>query len=85
MTEEVYYPESIFDGLSFVGGLVSLILSAFTLVVDRINKKQFDKKVVKFMLSKQADYEHEEGPAKMKQTKIMSHNIQDDHDESLIL
>ena len=52
MIEEVFYPETIFDGLSYIGGLVSTVLGVFALVLDRLNKKQFDKKLLRFMRSK---------------------------------
>ena len=63
MTEELYYPETIFDGLSFIGGLLSIIMGVFSFALDKLNKRQFDKKVLKFMLSKKAEHEIEDGPA----------------------
>jgi len=52
MVEETHCPVSIFEGLAFVGGLMSMIKALSSIIMLRVNKRQFDKKVNKFMVSK---------------------------------
>jgi len=37
MLEETYAPVSIFEGLSFIGGIFSLIYAAADYIMDKVN------------------------------------------------
>ena len=53
MLEEKYSPVSLTEGLAFIGGLISILKVTASMIMYRVNKTQFNKKVDKFMHAKQ--------------------------------
>ena len=56
MTNYVQYPESIAAGLAQFGGMLAA-LRGLMIVMHWINRRQFEKKVTKFMLKEKAHVE----------------------------
>jgi len=56
MTENIQSPKSIAAGLSEFGGILA-VFKALMMVMNWINKRQFEKKVTKFMQKEKAHAE----------------------------
>jgi hypothetical protein len=56
MTEHVQFPKSILSGVSKFGGILAVI-NVVTMVMQWINRRQFEKKVTKFMQKEKAKAE----------------------------
>jgi hypothetical protein len=56
MTEQVQFPKTILAGVSEFGGILAVI-KVVTMVMQWINRRQFEKKVTKFMQKEKAKAE----------------------------
>jgi hypothetical protein len=56
MTEYVQFPKTIFAGVSEFGGILAVI-KVVTMLMHWINRRQFEKKVTKFMKKEKAKAE----------------------------
>jgi len=48
------YPISLTEGLAFIGGFMSLIMTFLSILMTQVNKRQLNKKINKYMHSKMA-------------------------------
>jgi hypothetical protein len=56
MTEHVQFPKTILAGVSEFGGILAVI-KVVTMLMHWINRRQFEKKVTKFMQKEKAKAE----------------------------